>query len=169
MKKKKIEGFTLVELLIAISIGLISVGVIYGIYQLGIRTYQFQDKKMKAVDKLWLTMDRIQKDTRVGKKFIKPSESESNFTISIPPDALVFATNDTTDIAFYTSNKSIYKKISSNSAKIIASGVTISVSPLVTSSMCSTQITLAASWAHLGVTREETLSSKIYLRNWKKE
>jgi len=158
---KKLEGFTVIELLIAAAIGLISLGVLYGFYQAELKTYQFNKKRMEVIDELWLTMDKIEKEVREGKEF----KSCAEFPLSIPPDSLVFATNDTATIAFFTSgDTALYRMVSTSlSAQTIAVGVAISA---VTSPSGSCQISLTKNWTYRGMNKEESISSQIHLRNW---
>ena len=96
---KKPQGFTIIEILIASAIGLISLGVIYAAHQAGWRTFQFNQRRMKVIDKLCLSMDRIKKEVREGKEF-KSYEEFASYDFpdfeSIPsdPPPLIFITND---------------------------------------------------------------------------
>ena len=159
MKK---EGFTLSELLIATSLGLICLGILYGLYRAEIGVYEFNREKMKATDRLWLTMDRIEKEVREGKRF----ENPINFPLAIPPDSLVFTTNDTVSFAFFTpSQDSVIYKCSSSSPEPETFAVGVSIS-CVSSSSATCKISLRTSWTYRKVTGEESICSKINLRNW---
>lgn len=175
---KKSQGFTIIEILIASAIGLISLGVIYAAHQAGWRTFQFNQKRMEVINKLCLSMDRIKKEVREGKEFIDSGNFSDYFSISIPNSFLAFTTNDTTAIAFYIKdddNKTcLYKQVSSPDEKI----VTVSFDPKIFSkinlevskiSASSARIDLTANWAYRRKTRQEGVSSAICLRNWEKE
>ena len=165
---KKPRGFTIIELLVASAIGLIALGIVYGAYEIGIATFQFNEERIDAVSKLWLSMDKIKKDIREGKDFIRPSDFPYYFPkIIIPVDSLVFTTNDTTAIAFYTSEDGDLCEGISNptSTKVITSGVTLSQ----VISVPFAEINLTTSWTYRGTTRQENISSVICLRNWERE
>ena len=96
---KKSQGFTIIEILIASAIGLITLGVIYGAYQAGWKTFQFNQKRMEVINKLCLSMDRIKKEAREGKEFKSYGDFEGyNFpdfeSIPSDPPPLIFTTND---------------------------------------------------------------------------
>jgi len=104
---------------------------------------------------------------REGKEFKDPAD----FPISIPSNSLVFATNDTTTIAFYTSQDTdLCKGISGPTAVItyeIAPGVSLSSD--ATSSASSARVSLTTSWTYRGIKEKESISSRIGLRNWGRE
>jgi len=158
---RKYRGFTIIELLIAATLAVISLGILYGLYQTELRVYQFNKKRMEVIDELWLTMDKIKKEVREGKEFENPAD----FPLSIPPDSLVFATNDTASVAFFTSQDTVlYKCVSTFlDPETFAVGVSISAA---TCSFGSSQINLTKNWTYKGVTRKERVSSKVNLRNW---
>lgn len=170
---KKSQGFTIIEVLIASAIGLITLGVIYGAYQVGWKTFQFNQKRMDVINKLSLSMDRIKKEAREGKKFI---DSE-NFPVSIPNDSLVFTTDDTTDIAFYFKEDGngqfhLCKKVSADpySEKVVISfdpGIEVNPEP-PDISYSSADITLTAKWSYRGEEKSKSISSVIHLRNWER-
>jgi len=159
------EGFTVVELMVATVLFIFVMGVLYSAYQAETTTFRETKKRMEAINKLWLNMDKIKKDVREGKEFISPSD----FSMPIPDNSLVFATNDTTAIAFYTpEDGDLYKAISSSTStsKVIVLGVSLSSD--VTSSVSSAQIILSTSWSYKEKTQQESISSTIHLRNWRK-
>ena len=160
---KKSKGFTIVELLIALAVSLISLGVIYGVYQAELTNSKLNEKRMDAINKLWIVMDKIKKDVREGKEFKDPA----NF----PSNSLAFATNDTTTIAFYTSqDTNLCKGISGPTAVItyeIAPGVSLSSD--ATPSASSARVSLTTSWTYRGIKEKESISSRIGLRNWGRE
>lgn len=163
---KKPKGFTIIEVLIASVIILISLGVIYGIYQAELTSSKSNEKRIDAIDRLWIAMDKIKKDVREGKEFKSPSD----FPISIPSNSLVFATSDTAVIAFYTSQDSVlYKGISSSTVTYTPIAPGVSLSSDATPSASSAQVSLTTSWTYRGIERQESISSRINLRNWGRE
>jgi len=79
---KRPKAFILVELLIAISISVTLLLVIYMLYQSEMENFQLNKKRMEAIDKLWLSMDKIKEDVRKGKQFENPMNFP--FLISFP-------------------------------------------------------------------------------------
>lgn len=168
---KRYQGFMLIEFLIATCIAVIVLFIIYVFYQSEMRNYQFNKARMEAVDKLWLSMDRIKEEVRKGKRF----ENSDTFPfssifpdISQAPDSLVFTKVNNEVVAFFTyeSDGNLYKAISgatTTTAQIIAQDTRISAN----SSSGSAQVTLSTNWTFRGVTRTESITSKVALRNWR--
>lgn len=160
---RKTKGFSLVELLIAAGLITIILGIIYGLYQAETRTYQMNKRKINAVDKLWLTMDRIKWDAREGKKFVDHDNFNFPTPIPDPPCCLVFSTDSQT-IAYFESNATLYKAISGDTtAQTIAVGVSMSA---ITEASGSVQIHLTTSWSYKDITKQVSISSVVNLRNW---
>jgi len=166
---KRSQGFTIIELLIASAIGLVMLGVIYAAHHAGWVTFQFNEERISAISKLWLSMDKIKRDIRGGKEFVSPDDFYDDFLVSIPEGSLAFTTIDTTidAIAFYTEDGDLYKRISDPTSTpiVITSGVNLSQ---VTSGAFG-EINLTTSWTYRGTTRQESISSDICLRNWERE
>ena len=126
---KKSQGFTLIEVLIASAVSLISLGVICTAYYVGMETFRFNQKRMEAINTLCLSTDRIKKEIREGEKFISSDNPGfHDFITSLPdPDnSLIFASSDITAIAFYFEKDSngqfhLYKKTSGSESKVIIS------------------------------------------------
>jgi len=165
------KGFVLVELMIAAFIFLIVIGIFFVVYQAETTTFQESRRKMEAVDKLRLSMDQIKQDVRKGEEFKDPS--------SFPLPAIasgsnpLIVSNDTAVVAFYTSkDNTLYKATSTDTVlthRILASAVTISLSPSVPlSSSSSIQVKLSTNWFYKEKTEEVSISSVIYLRNWRR-
>jgi len=166
---KKENGVTLIELLIAAFAGLICLAVISAVYIGGIKTYDLHKERAEAINKLWLNMDKIQREVRSGRYFIDPTSYEATYGITASGNPLTFKSNDMEDIAFYTPEGSsdLYKKVSSNTAEVFAPNITISTSVPVNPSSRSTTIILTTNWPYRDTTREESISSQISLRNWR--
>jgi len=166
---KRPKAFMLVELLIAISISVTLLLVIYMLYQSEMENFQLNKKRMEAIDKLWLSMDKIKEDVRKGKQFENPDEFPfSNIfpDISQTPDSLVFTTTDDETIAFFTyqTNGNLYRAVSgATTARVIAEDTSISA----ISSSGYAEVTLSTNWSYRGITRNESITSKIALRNWR--
>ena len=166
---KKENGVTLVELLIAAFAGLICLAVISVVYIGGIRAYELNEERAEAINRLWLNMNKIQREVRSGRHFIDPTSYEATYGITAYGNPLTFKSNDMKDIAFYTPEGSsdLYKKVSSDTAKVFAPNITISTSVPVNPSSRSTTIILTTSWSYRDITREESISSQVSLRNWR--
>lgn len=174
---KKSQGFTIIEVLIASAVSLISLGVICTAYYVGMETFRFNQKRMEAINTLCLSTDRIKKEIRKGEKFISSDNpSFYDFILSLPdPDnSLMFAINDTTAIAFYfregSDNKfHLYKKTSGSGPEVIISfDPGVEVKPEFSNiSDFSVQINLTAEWIYRGKTKKTgEISSIVTLRNW---
>lgn len=177
---KKSQGFTLIEVLIASAVSLISLGVICTAYYVGMETFRLNQKRMEAINTLCLSTDRIKKEIREGEKFID-SDNPNGFDDFIeslldPDNSLIFASSDTTAIAFYfregSDNKfHLYKKTSdpgSESKVIISFDPGVEVKPEFSNiSDSSVQINLTAEWIYRGKTKKTgEISSIVTLRNW---
>jgi len=96
---KRSQGFTIIEVLIASAVSLISLGVICTAYYVGMETFRFNQKRMEAINTLCLSTDRIKKEAREGKEFKSYGDFEDydfpDFE-SIPsdPPPLIFTTNN---------------------------------------------------------------------------
>lgn len=168
---RKSKGFTLVELMISAFIFLIVIGIFFVVYQAETTTFQESKRKVKAIDNLWLNMDKIKQEVREGEEFKDPS------SFSLPPIASdsnpLIISDDTAVVAFYTAeDNTLYKRISTSTtltSKILASNTTITLSPSTPlSSSSSVQVKLSTQWAYKGRGTGESVSSKVYLRNWGK-
>ena len=179
---KKSQGFTLIEVLIASAVSLISLGVICTAYYVGMETFRFNQKRMGAINTLCLSTDRIKKEIRKGEKFISSDNlSFYDFITSLPdPDnSLIFASSDTTAIAFYFEKDGngqfhLYKKVSdpgSESKVIISFDPGVEVKPEFSNiSDSSVQINLTAEWIYRGKTKKTgEISSIVTLRNWNRQ
>jgi len=166
---KRSKAFMLVELLIAISISVILLLVVYILYQSEMKNFQLNKKRMQAVDKLWLSMDKIKEDVRKAKQFENPDgfPFSSIFPdISQTPNSIVFTTTDDETIAFFTyeTDGNLYRAVSgATTARVIAEDTSISA----TSFSGYAEIMLSTNWSYEGVTRSESITSKIALRNWR--
>ncbi|MBC7189376.1 prepilin-type N-terminal cleavage/methylation domain-containing protein [Candidatus Aerophobetes bacterium] len=167
--REKNKGFTLIEFLITISIGSILLLICYGVYQSEMRNFQFNKLRMQAIDRLWVSMDRIKKEVRIGKRFENPSTfpfSDIFPDISQTPPSLVFTAPDDEVIAFFTheSDGNLYRALSGQTtAQIIAEDTLISAT--FSSGLC--EVTLSTEWRYGTLIKEESITSKIALRNWR--
>ncbi|MBA7682794.1 hypothetical protein ES703_91147 [subsurface metagenome] len=177
---KKSQGFTLIEVLIASAVSLISLGVICTAYYVGMETFRFNQKRMEAINTLCLSTDRIKKEIREGEKFISSDNPGfHDFITSLPdPDnSLIFASSDITAIAFYFEKDSngqfhLYKKTSGSESKVIISfDPGVEVKPEFSNiSDSSVQINLTAEWIYRGKTKKTgEISSIVTLRNWNRQ
>lgn len=166
---KKPKGFMLIELLITISISLILLVAIYTLYQAEITNFQFNKKRMEAIDRLWLSIDKIKKEVREGKRFESPDGFPFSTIfpdISQPPDSLVFTTTDNKTVAFFTyeTDGNLYRAISgSTTATLIAEDTSISATPF----SGYAEVTLSTTWNYRGKARSESITTNISLRNWR--
>lgn len=171
---KKSQGFTIIEVLIASTVSLISLGVICTAYYVGMETFRFNQKRMEAINTLCLSTDRIKKDIREGEKFISFVNFPDYFSVSIPNDSLAFTTDDITAIAFYFEKDSngqfhLYKKTAGSGPEVIISfDPGVEVKPEFSNiSDFSVQINLTAEWIYRGKTKKTgEISSMVTLRNW---
>lgn len=175
---KKFQGFTIIEVLIASAVSLISLGVICIAYYVGMETFRFNQKRMEAINTLCLSTDRIKKEIRKGGKFID-SDNPNGFDVFVeslldPDNSLIFAINDITAIAFYFREDSdnkfhLYKETSGSGPEVIISfDPGVEVKPEFSNiSDFSVQINLTAEWIYRGKTKKTgEISSIVTLRNW---
>lgn len=188
---KKSQGFSIIEVLIASAIGLITLGVIYGAYQAGWKTFQFNQKRMDVINKLSLSIDGIKKEAREGKKF-KSYEEFANygFSVSIPSNSLIFTTSDTMVVVFYISKEEsskddvmedvLHKMVFDISTQKMVEDRVITRKEISSSdpdasefelnfniSDSSADITLTAKWTYRNQPeKSKSMSSVIHLRNW---
>jgi len=166
---KKESGLTLVELLIAASVGLICLAIIFVAYIGGIRSYELNEERAKAIDRLWLNMNKIQREVRLGRQFITPTSYEATYGVGItasekPP--LAFKLDDVKGVAFYTpEGSSDLYRASCDTVEIFAPSVAISAATDPASRFAT--IVLTTNWSYRDITREESISSQVSLRNWR--
>ena len=187
---KKSQGFTIIEILIASAVGLITLGVIYGAYQAGWKTFQFNQRRMEVISKLSLSIDGIKKETREGEKFKSYEEfADYGFSVSIPSNSLIFTTGDTMVVVFYISKEEsskddvmedvLHKMVFDISTQKMVEDRVITRKEISSSdpdasefelnfniSDSSAEITLTANWTYRGKPKEKSISSVIHLRNW---
>ena len=178
---KKSQGFTIIEVLIASAVSLISLGVICTAYYVGMETFRFNQKRIGTINTLCLSTDRIKKEIRKGEKFISSVNPNGfdDFITSLPdPDnSLIFVASDITAIAFYFredgDNKfHLYKETSGSGPEVIISfDPGVEVKPEFSNiSDLSVQINLAAEWIYRGKTKKTgEISSIVTLRNWNRQ
>ena len=166
---KKENGVTLVELLIAAFAGLICLAVISVVYIGGIRAYELNEERAEAINRLWLNMNKIQREIRSGRQFITPTSYETTYGVGItasekPP--LAFKLDDVKAVAFYTpEGSSDLYRASCDTVEIFAPSITISAAIGPASRFAT--IVLTTSWSYRDITREENVSSQVSLRNWR--
>ncbi len=190
---KKSQGFSIIEVLIASAIGLITLGVIYGAYQAGWKTFQFNQKRMDVINKLSLSIDGIKKEAREGKEFKSYGDFEDydfpDFE-SIPSNSLIFTTSDTMVVVFYISKEEsskddvmedvLHKMVFDISTQKMVEDRVITRKEISSSdpdaskfelnfniSDSSADITLTAKWTYRNQPeKSKSMSSVIHLRNW---
>jgi len=166
---RKESGLTLVELLIAASVGLICLAIIFVAYIGGVRSYELNEERMKAIDRLWLNMSKIQREARSGRQFMTPASYEATYGVSITPSEkppLAFKLDDVKAVAFYTpEGSSDLYRASCDTVEIFAPSVTISAAIDPASRFAT--VVLTTSWSYRGIIKEESISSQVSLRNWR--
>lgn len=154
------KGFTLMELLIAIGISLVLIGVIYAFYEAEVKNFQLNQRQMEAIDRLWLNMDKVKQEIREGNQF----EDNINFTLPSGSDTPLIVDMGNETIAFFSSNDNLYRALSGDTTAQTV-GVNVSMSPATAASGLA-RITLSTTWTYRNITRTESISSQVVLRNW---
>ena len=154
------RGFTLIDILLASFLFLFCLIVLYTVFNGAYDVYDFNRRRMQAIDSLFLTLDKIKKYLREAEKL----EDPSSFPFPLPSDSLVFTEEDGKSFALFTLNNSIFIiQESSLEPEMFAPGISISAS-YVSPATC--QIILCQKWRWKKEERKEQISSAVNLRNW---
>ncbi len=119
MKLKTFRAFTVIELLVAMGLFIILMGIAAGSFIRAMRTQRAIVALMAANDNASLTLEQMAREIRTGSNFIKLSETELRFdnAYTVP---VVYrleggaVERGTTDINFITT----YKKITADNVKV---------------------------------------------------
>jgi len=79
-KIKNLKAFTLIELMVAMTLFLVLIGIAVGGFIRALRTQRAIVELMAANDNASLTLEQIAREVRTGFYFIKVSDSEFEFT-----------------------------------------------------------------------------------------
>jgi len=119
MKLKTFRAFTVIELLVAMGLFIILMGIAAGSFVKAMRTQRAIVALMAANDNASLTLEQMAREVRTGSDFIKLSDTELQFTDAYGVKVFYKFQNEaiergTTDINSVTT----YRKITADNVKI---------------------------------------------------
>ncbi|MFA4881151.1 MAG: prepilin-type N-terminal cleavage/methylation domain-containing protein [Candidatus Doudnabacteria bacterium] len=108
------KGFTLVEILVAISVGLIVVLLAYASYDLALRFTEKENKKVELAQNGRVALDRITRDLRQSQELVTDLPPVSDDPDSPPPAEIVFQDGHTLEpiqyIRYYVLDGSLHRE-----------------------------------------------------------
>ena len=150
MQKK---GFTLVELLIASSIALITLAVVALIYVSTNRSFKFGQITLNSDADLRVAMDWLTKDIRQAKNLVLSGDT---VTIEVPPSV-------SNDIIYTFSSNKLQRTISGSTPRTIAVDISEVGVSIVTDDTVA--ITLSSTKTVFNNPHTRTLTSEVTMRN----
>ncbi len=126
LKLKTSSGFTIIELMVAMTLFLVLIGIAIGGFINALRTQRAIVELMAANDNASLTMEQIAREIRTGYHFVKVSDSEFGFTNAYNV-TVFYRLNEgaiergAQDIFLQTK----YKKITADNLRVIGFGVNL--------------------------------------------
>ncbi len=154
------KGFTIVELLIASSIALITLAIVLLIYVSTNRSFRFGQSTLNSEADLRLAMDQLTKDIRQAEN-ISPATatlpiSGDEFTVIIPS----FISDD---IIYALSSNKLIRTISGSTSRLMAVDVSEVEVSVITGNTVT--ITLSSTKTVFNNPHTRTLTSKVTMRN----
>jgi prepilin-type N-terminal cleavage/methylation domain-containing protein len=90
MVKKRSRGFTLIELLVAVSVASVVLAYLFYVLSAGLRTYDKLSVRVKDIEKIAFTVDKITNDVMMSKK-ISPASDGNELTLSYDDEEIIYS------------------------------------------------------------------------------